>query len=569
MKYRLQALCLLLLAGATSTHAQHFQFKGRWIDSIYHSMSETERIGQLFMVAAYSGGEKANQDKIEQLVKNGQVGGLIFMQGNGEAQARMTNRMQRLSPVPLLIGMDAEWGLGMRLTGVRNMPKQMMIGATRDTALMYAMGSAIADQCHRLGVHIDFAPVVDVNNNPKNPVINFRSFGEDKEWVSRLGIAYMKGLQDKGIMACAKHFPGHGDVAVDSHLDLPLIKKSREELEALEFYPFKQLINAGVQSVMIAHLSVPALDDSKNLPSTLSPKVISGVLRKDLHFQGLIFTDALDMKGLTKYYPDGETDLRAFLAGNDVLLFSQNVPLAISKIQWALRTGKITESELERRVKKILEAKYDAGLYQLRPIKENNVTADLNKSTDELKEKIARAAVTLVRDQSSLLSRISKGAKVSYLNVNGAGSTYLFNALKKKYPALEPNNLPKKSNAAQVKAMIAKLKDTGVVIVGIHELALYPGKDGYYGLDAVQISALQQLSQKKNVIFAILGNAYMMKNICSAKSVLIGYEDDTYTEEAVFEVLTGKLKAKGSLPVKPCAAKAAARPNANPENPKP
>lgn len=564
IKKILLILTSFLYAGTCTVHAQQFKFKGRWIDSVYRSMSETERIGQLFMVAAYSGGEKANKEKIEQLVRGRQIGGVIFMQGTGEAQAKMTNQLQKMSHVPLLIGMDAEWGLGMRLTGVRNLPKQMMIGATRDTALMYAVAGAVADQCLRLGVHIDFAPVVDVNNNPKNPVINFRSFGEDKEWVSRLGIAYMKGLQDKGIMACAKHFPGHGDVAVDSHVDLPVISKSREQLDTLELYPFRQLIAAGVQSVMIAHLSVPALDDSKNLPTTLSGKVIQGTLRKDMGFGGLIFTDALDMKGLTKYYPDGETDLRAFLAGNDVLLFSQNVPVAISKIQWALRTGKVTEAELETRVKRILEAKYNAGLYQFRPVREADVTSDLNKSVDELKNQVARAAVTLVRDQSGLLSKVKSGSKVAYLNINGTGETYLYTALKKSYPALAPNSIPKKSTAAQVKATLDKLAQAEVLVVGIHELALYPGKDGYYGLDAIQISALQQLSQKKNVIFAILGNAYLLKNICSAKSVVIGYEDDRFTEEAVFEVITGKLKAKGKLPVRPCAA--AVKPLVRPKN---
>ena len=545
------SLCLLSLC--TTIQAQQFKFKGRWIDSVYNSLSETERIGQLFMVAAYSGGDKANQSKIEQLVRAGQIGGVIFMQGTAEAQAKMTNRIQKMSKVPLLIGMDAEWGLGMRLTGVKNMPKQMMIGATRDTALMYEMGAAVADQCRRLGVHVDFAPVVDVNNNPKNPVINFRSFGEDKEWVSKLGIAYMKGLQNRGVMACAKHFPGHGDVAVDSHLDLPVVKKSKQQLTDLELYPFRQLIAAGVQSVMIAHLSVPALDDTKNLPTTLSAKVVNDLLRKEMGFNGLVFTDALDMKGLTKYYPDGETDLKAFLAGNDVLLFSQNVPLAIGKIQWALKTGKVPAEELERRVKKILAAKYDADLYQFKPIKEKNATADLNQSVDELKEKIARAAVTLVKDQSALLTAIKAGkSKVAYINVNGPDATYLFNALKKVYPALEKNNIPKKSTAAVVKALVDKYKDADAVIVGIHDLAIYPGKDGAYGLDAIQISALQQLSQKKNVIFAILGNAYMVRNICKAKSIVVGYEDDNYTEEAVFEVLTGKLKPKGRLPVKPC-----------------
>ncbi len=545
------SICLLLLSVAT--RAQQFKFKGRWIDSVYNSMSETERIGQLFMVAAYSGGEKANLAKIEQLVKARQIGGLIFMQGTAEAQAKMTNQMQKASKVPLLIGMDAEWGLGMRLTGVKNMPKQMMIGASRDTALMYDMGTAVADQCRRLGVHIDFAPVVDVNNNPKNPVINFRSFGEDKEWVSKLGIAYMKGLQSRDVMACAKHFPGHGDVSVDSHVDLPLIKKSRAELDELELYPFRQLIAAGVQSIMIAHLNVPALDNTPNLPTTLSSKVVNDLLKKEMKFNGLVFTDALDMKGLTKYYPDGETDLRAFLAGNDVLLFSQNVPLAIEKIQWAVKTGKVTEAALAARVKKILAAKYDAGLYQFRPLKEANVTADLNKRTEELKEKIARAAVTLVKDQSGLINKIKTGkSKVAYININGPEETYLYTALKKVYPALEKNNIPKKTNTASLKTLLDKYKDADAIVIGIHELALYPGKDRAYGLDATQISALQQFSQKKNVIFAILGNAYLVKSICTAKSVIVGYEDDVHTEEAVFEVLTGKLKARGRLPVKPC-----------------
>ncbi|RYZ30148.1 MAG: glycosyl hydrolase, partial [Sphingobacteriales bacterium] len=397
------SLCLLLsVAFLPQASAQEFKFKRRWIDSVYNALSETERIGQLFMVAAYSGGDKVNQSKIEQLVKSRQIGGVIFMQGTAEAQAKMTNKIQKMSKVKLMIGMDAEWGLGMRLTGVKNFPKQMMLGATKDTAIMYTVASAIADQCRRLGVHIDFAPVVDVNNNPKNPVINFRSFGDEKELVSRMGIAYMRGLQDRGVMACAKHFPGHGDVAVDSHFDLPVIKKTKAALNELEFYPFKQLMKAGVQSIMIAHLSIPALDDAKNMPTTLSHKVVTDLLRKEMGYTGLIFTDALDMKGLTKYYPDGETDLLAFMAGNDVLLFSQNVPLAISKIQWAVKTGKVTEADLEARVKKILAAKYDMGLYKYVSIKEGGVTADLNEQVNALREKVSRAAVTLMKDQGAI-----------------------------------------------------------------------------------------------------------------------------------------------------------------------
>jgi len=449
--------------------------------------------------------------------------------------------------------MDAEWGLGMRLTGVKNMPRQMMLGAAKDTALVYEMGAAVAAQCRRLGVHIDFAPVVDINNNPKNPVINFRSFGDDREWVSRLGIAYMRGLQDNGVMACAKHFPGHGDVSVDSHVDLPLIKKTRAQLQDMEFYPFRQLIAAGVQSVMIAHLNVPALEDGKNTPTTLSRKTVTGVLREEMGFNGLIFTDALNMKGVTKYYPDGETDLKAFLAGNDVLLFSQNVSLAISKIQWAIKTGKIPESELEKHVKKILSAKYDMGLYRRPQIRETNVTADLNAATDDLREKIARAAVTLVRDRNALLPKLKTGkGKYAYLNVNGTGSTHLQSVMQKQFPSLGYAAVPAKTTAATVKQLAEKFRNYDAVVVGIHDLALYPGRNGSYGLDPAQISLLQQLSQKKNVIFAIMGNPYLLKHICAAGSVVIGYEDDLYSEEAVWEVLTGKLPAKGSLPVKPC-----------------
>jgi beta-glucosidase-like glycosyl hydrolase len=368
-----------------------------------------------------------------------------------------------------------------------------------------------------------------------------------------MGIAYMKGLQDKGIMACAKHFPGHGDVGVDSHLDLPVITKSKAQLNELEFYPFQQLIKAGVQSIMIAHLSVPALDDTKNLPTTLSKKVVTDLLKKEMGYGGLVFTDALDMKGLTKYFPEGEADLRAFMAGNDVLLFSQNVPLAIGKIQWAVKTGKIPPEELEARVKKILAAKYDMGLYKYNSLDEKNVTTDLNSKTNELREKISRAAVTVVKDQAAMINKIKadKG-NVGYININGAGGNHLDSILQKKFPTLTRGNLPAKSTAATVKQLTDKMKDLDVVIVGVHNLALYPGKNGAYGLDAVQISALQQLSQKKNVIFAVMGNAYMVKNICNAKSIVVGYEDDLYSEEAVYEVLTGVLKAKGILPVKPC-----------------
>lgn len=552
MKYALLIAFLFLSLGTTKKSYAQFPFKGKWVDSVYQALSQQERIGQLFMVAAYSGGENFNQEAIDQLITQHQIGGLIFMQGTPEAQARLTNKYQDKAQVPLLIGMDAEWGLGMRLTGVKNFPRQMMIGATRDSSLMYEMGAAVAAQCKRLGVHVNFAPDIDVNNNPNNPVINFRSFGEDKNWVSKLGIAYMRGLQDNDVMACAKHFPGHGDVATDSHLDLPVVEKSRSELNQVELYPFRKLIAAGIQSVMIAHLSVPALDNTPGLPTTLSSKVITGLLRDEMGFQGLIFTDALNMKGLTKHFPDGTTDLMAFLAGNDVLLFSQNVPLAIQKIQWELKTGKIKEAELERRVKKILSAKYDAGLANRIPVKVEGATADLNKAIDPINNRTAREAVTLVKDEIKLLNRTKSGkGKLAYVNVHGATPS-LAPLLTKQYTGIKNFNFPAKPTAEQTKNLIKQLAAFDAVVIGVHDMAWYPGKKGYYGLSQTDVSFLSQMAARKNVIFAVMGNPYLLKFICPATTVIVAYEENNFTDQAVLDVLSGQLDAKGQLPVSAC-----------------
>lgn len=515
----------------------------QWADSVYQSLNEEERIGQLFMIAAYSGGNNFNQDQVEQLLTDHQIGGLIFMQGTPEAQARLTNRYQKLAQVPLLIGMDAEWGIGMRLTGVQNFPQQMTLGATGDTALMYAVGQAIAAQCKRLGVHVNFAPVVDVNNNPANPVINFRSFGEHKERVAQMGIAYMRGLQDNGIMACAKHFPGHGDVATDSHLDLPVINKSLAELKATELYPFQKLSDAGVQSMMIAHLSVPALDQTPHLPSTLSNRIVTGLLRDEIGFQGLIFTDALNMKGVTKYFPDGETDVRAFLAGNDVLLFSQNVPLAIKKIKEAIATGKTDMQHLEESVKRILTAKYRAGLATPVMVEESGVTAALNKDIALLWNQVARSAVTVVRDKNGLTGNLKSGSNIAYVALGSSPEPEIITNLK-------TNGL--KVSRLNAGTALSAADRYDAIIVGVHNINKYPGKSGSYGISATQIAQLKQLSALKQVIIVYFGNTYTLKYSCKAPAVLAAYEDNPFTQKAVADILSGVLKASGKLPVTVC-----------------
>ncbi len=514
-----------------------------WADSVYGTLNEEERIGQLFMVAAYSGGENFNQSLIEKLLADHQIGGLIFMQGTAEAQARLTNRYQKIAQVPLLIGMDAEWGLGMRLTGVENFPRQMMLGATGDTVLMYAVGKAIARQCKRLGVHINFAPDVDVNNNPGNPVINFRSFGEDKDRVSQMGIAYMRGLQDNGVMACAKHFPGHGDVTTDSHLDLPVIKKSFPQINATELYPFRKLTNAGVQSMMIAHLSVPALDSTPHLPTTLSRKVVTGLLREELGFQGLIFTDALNMKGVTKYFPDGETDVRAFLAGNDVLLFSQNVPLAIKKIKEAIASGRSSQQDLAQSVKRILMAKYRAGLAKPALVNESDVTVELNKDIAALWERTAAAAITVAEDKNGTLAGLQSNSKIAYVTIGSSDEPEIIGNLKTNgFSVSKINGSTALSSADQYAA----------VVVGVHRINMYPGKSGSYGINTAEATLLKQLSRLNNVIIVYFGNAYTLKFSCDAPVVLVAYEDNAYTQKAVADVLSGAVKAKGRLPVTIC-----------------
>lgn len=524
--------------------------KQKWVDSVYKKLNTDERIGQLFMVAAYSGGPKANQDVIETLVKNHQIGGLIFMQGGPIRQANLTNKYQAMAQVPLLLSMDAEWGLGMRLDSVMNLPRQMMIGATRDTNLMYQVGKAVAYQCRRMGVHVNFAPDVDINNNANNPVINSRSFGENKYLVTQLGRAYMKGLQDNGVMACLKHFPGHGNTATDSHKDLPIINRTLAELHEVELYPFKRLINDGAQSVMIAHLEVPALEKGFRIPTTLSYNTVTNLLKKELGFKGLTFTDALNMDGVAKYFQPGEVDLKAFLAGNDVLLFSQNVPVAIAKIKAAMTSGQIKESDLQERVKKILSAKYDYKLHQFTPINTTNLTKELNQFTQTLRHDVAAAAATLVRDENSILEKLAKpNQKIQYIGVN-TNNSELSSELAKKFPGIVSNWLPAGSSIPTIDKTCKDLNKFDLTIVAIHRANMYPAKN--YGLDAGILSFLRQVQNHPKVMIVLMGNAYIMKNICETKSALVMYEDDSISQRAASEVLSGSIIPKGSLPVSVC-----------------
>ena len=339
-----------------------------WVDSVFNSLTFEERLGQLFMVAAYSNKDQKHVDEISNLVKTENLGGLIFFQGGPDRQARLTNYYQAQAKTPLFIAMDAEWGISMRLDSVPDFPKAMTLGAVQDEKLVYAMGKEMARQFKELGMHINFAPVVDVNSNPDNPVIGYHAFGGEKEVVAQHAVSYMKGLQDNGVIANAKHFPGHGDTEADSHYSLPVIKNPEQRIWDVDLYPYEELFKEKLMSVMVAHLNVPSLDDTGNIPTSLSKKVVTDLLQNRMNFQGLIFTDALNMRGVAIANSPGEVDLKALLAGNDVLLYSQDVPKAKALIKQAVADGRISEKEIDRRVKKILKAKYWAGLNKYKPI---------------------------------------------------------------------------------------------------------------------------------------------------------------------------------------------------------
>src|SRR5690606_21350499 len=375
----------------------------KWVEEKYNSMTLEEKVGQLFVVAAYSNRDAAHEAEIENLVKNEAIGGLIFMQDLAVKQAELTNRYNKVAKIPLLIGMDAEWGLAMRLKEVKRFPWAMTVGAVDDNNLVKQMGNAIGEQAKTLGVNFNFAPVVDVNTNPQNPIIGNRSFGSDVENVAQKGINYMLGMKEKGVLASAKHFPGHGDTSTDSHKTLPTVDHDLTRLKSVELAPFQKLIDAGVPAIMVAHLNVPALDDS-GIPSSLSKKTITDLLKNEMHFKGLIVTDALNMDGVAKAYPPGEVDALAFEAGNDILLFSQNVQTAKQLIIEKINSGEISEERLAESVKKILMAKYFVGLNNYKPLDSKDLMLKLNHPAYQmLTGKIYENAATVIKNETEIL----------------------------------------------------------------------------------------------------------------------------------------------------------------------
>ena len=523
----------------------------KWVDSVFNTLSEEERIAQLFMVAAYSNKDSSHQREIEKLITDQKIGGLIFFQGGPIRQANLTNSYQAKAKVPLLVSIDAEWGLAMRLDSTMKFPKQMTLGAISDNNLIYQMGEQIAMQCKRMGIHLNLAPVADVNNNSENPVINYRSFGEDKYKVSNKAIAYMKGMQNKGIMANAKHFPGHGDTDSDSHKTLPIIKHNRERLDSLELYPFQQMIDSGLGSMMIAHLYIPSLDDRPNRASTLSENIVTDLLQKEMGFEGLIFTDALNMRGVSAFYDPGKLDVEALLAGNDVLLFSEDVPKAIEEIKMAIDQKLISQKEIDRRCRKILFAKAWCGLNKYKPIDTVSLSEDLHKSEAEfVNMQLYESALTLLKNEEAAVPVMKLAEKKIASLTIGAANENDFNTSIDRYCDFDAFSYSLNPSNDEISKALVELKEYNLVLITIHDMNQRPYQN--FGITKQLNSLLDSLASKHNVILNILGNPYCLNKFegaHKAKAILVSYEEEKLAKDVSGQIIFGGLPVKGKLPV--------------------
>ncbi len=521
-----------------------------WVDSVMSTLSPDERIAQLIVVAAWSNRDGKHKQEILDMINQHKIGGLIFFQGGPGRQAALTNAYQSASRVPLLIAMDGEWGLGMRLDSTISYPYQMTLGAVQDETLIYEMGARIAHQMRRLGVHVNFAPVADVNNNPDNPVINYRSFGEDKFNVARKSIAYMRGLQENNVLATAKHFPGHGDTDTDSHHSLPNIGHTRERIDSLELYPFRQLISEGIGGIMVAHLNIPALDDS-GVPSTLSRPIVTDLLRNELGYKGIIVTDAMNMKGVTGSNPAGVVDKDAILAGNDMLEFTEDVPRAVAEIRQAIRRGQISQAEIDARCRKMLALKQWAGLDRFQPIPLAHIAGEVNTPHDKLvRRKLIEHAITVLKNENNAIPvRDLESVKIASVAF-GAPHATPFQQTLSLYHAITHFNVGTEPDQLQLDSLRACLGDFNRIIVSIHDNSIRPLNRWNFSQQAQAF--LEELSRDGRSTVVLFRNPYVMTNLpalAEAPALVVAYQDDPETESVAAQIIFGGVGAKGRLPV--------------------
>ena len=529
-------------------HQRKTFFKGsdaenKWVDSVYNQMPFNEKVGQLFMIAAYSNKDTVHTNAIDKLIKDYKIGGLIFFQGGPMRQAKLTNRFQSESKLPLFIGIDAEWGLSMRLDSTYKFPWNSTLGAIRDLKLIEKVGEQMGKESNRMGIQFNFAPVLDINTNPKNPIIGHRSFGEDKKNVTERAIALMTGVQNQKVFSTGKHFPGHGDTSTDSHSTLPTVNFTKERIENVELYPYKRMFDEGLESVMVAHLNVPSLEPRENYPTSLSYSVVTDLLQKELGFEGLIFTDALNMKGASNFKKPGDIDLEAFMAGNDILLFAENVPLAVERITQAYTDGLITDERISQSVKKILHYKFKSGLNHYKPIETQHLVADINPiQNTTLQYQLYENAITVLKNNNKILPIKDLTKKIAYVKLGDDTNTSFITTLKK-YTEV------KEVEIENTDSLNVELKKYDLVIVGYHKSDKAWKKHDFSDIELIR---LQEIAKNNNVILDVFTKAYSLMPITffdDIEGLVVSYQNGDIAQEVSAELLFGAIDAKGKLPV--------------------
>ena len=542
-------LLLSLVFSTAKAQVGNSAAAGRWADSVLATLSPEERIAQLMVIRTSAPGKEGKaifyDSLTDVLVKQYNIGGVCLFQGTPFEQAALLNRIQGMAKTPIMVTVDGEWGLGMRFAGVKSFPYQLTMGAAADADLTYRVGRAMAAQCRRMNIHVNYAPVVDVNNNPLNPVIGYRSFGESREKVALLGTRIMKGLQDNGVMACAKHFPGHGDVSVDSHYDLPVIQKSRTQLDSLELYPFRDLFANGVGSVMVAHLSIPAIDAGQNRPTSLSYQNITSLMREKLGYQGLTFTDALEMKGVAKFFPGGEAAIESLAAGNDMLCLPADVPQTIAEIKVAIEKGRLTWDQINEKCRRVLMAKYDYVWQKTQRIDTTGLLADLNREVLLLRREVAEKALTLLEAAPDFAPVGKQAADVWVLQVGGKAAGTFAAAMAGRGAKVA---LYSEADTAILLQQAANRRYKRVV-VSLQQLGRNPATN--FGLSDACLRLLRQLANRPGSVLLVQGNPYALGPLQNAafKTIAVGYEDDAVFQQTAFDWITGLFKPLGKLPV--------------------
>ncbi|WJS96827.1 serine hydrolase [Flavobacterium johnsoniae] len=517
--------------------------ENRWTDSIYSKMTLDEKLGQLFFANAYSNKDSVHVNKVKELVSKYNIGGIIFFQGGPVRQAKLTNLYQSKAKVPLFIGLDAEWGLSMRLDSTYAYPWNMTLGAIQDLDLIEKVGRQMGSECKRMGIHFNFAPVLDINTNPLNPIIGNRSFGESKTNVADRASAIMKGIQSQGVLCTGKHFPGHGDTAVDSHKALPTVAYSKEHMNEVELYPYKKLFDEGLASVMVAHLNIPNLEPGENVPSSASYNVVTELLQKQLGFEGLIFTDGLGMKGASNFKPVGDLELAVLQAGNDIFLCPDDVPAALEKLKIFYANGQITEERLAHSVKKILRYKFKAGLNKYKPVDLKNLQKDLTSpDKDALQYNLFENATTVLKNKKDILPIKNLNQKIAYVKLGEDVNSTFVSTLKKYTKITEVSN-------TNIDSLNAQLKNYDLVIVSYHKVNKAWEKHDF---SSNELFFLNKIAENNKVILDVFTKPYSLlsiQNFDNIEGMVVSYQNSTISQIVSAEILFGAKSAKGKLPV--------------------